>query len=475
MTTIVTQDLNDQYVWVTKEETFDEDGVIISSLINYDDGSDETVTYSNGVKFTSLKVDGEEDANTWESIEESYTEIGQVASRLTVYDDTTTKTETFTNGVKTFMVQNDPNDTDSWERIDTYFDAAGKFGRRVQINDDGTTTETEYLDGMRIKVVQQDPSDPLAGDFGAKSWDRIESFFDQIGVIESKIQQNDDRTTITTDYVGGIQSRKIFQDFTDPFGGQDTGAMNWDVVEVNFDEAGIIQRRHQTNDDGSTLQIEYVNGVKTRMLLNDEPATGNPDDLGVKSWDQIDIYYDNGGDVTQKIVSNDNGTVTTTSYLNGIVTHMVQEDRSPHSQARDWVRVDTYYDEGGTIDYRVTDFDDGRLKTEVFENGILDSVVIDDLGNAEEWSTMAFVYGVDGQLAGQGTAYDDGDWVFNEYTSGVQVARHEYDGDDDLPWVGKTTTYNEDGTTDEFFYMTEEELPAEFGNYQIEAAYVAGA
>ena len=447
MTTIVREDLDNQFVWASIEDTYDEDGVLVSSIVLNDDGSEESITYIGGVASVSVLIDGAQDANDWDRIETSFTETGDVASRLTVFDDTTTMTESYLNGVRFFMQQTDPLDNFLWNNVDVYFDLNGKFDRRVQFNDDGTTVETEFIDGLRIKMVQQDLSDPLAGDFGAKSWDRIESYFDEAGVIESKIQQNDDRTTITTDYLGGIQSKKVYQDFSDPFnmqGGQ-TGAQNWDRAEVSYDAAGIIEHRLQINDDGSTLEVFYVDGIKTRMTLNDEPASGNPDDLGVKSWDQIDIYYENGSEISQKFVTNDDGTTSDTTYVNGIISHTVQRDLSEDGDARDWVQIDTYYDVAGTIDYRVTNYDDGRLKTEVFENGILDSVVIDDVQDAEDWSQKTFLYDIDGALLGQGSLYDDGDWVYNEFVSGTQVARHDYDGDDSLPWVGKTIHYDADG------------------------------
>ena len=80
-----------------------------------------------------------------------------------------------------------------------------------------------------------------------------------------------------------------------------------------------------------------------------------------------------------------------------------------------WDVITTYFDQDGVIQAKITAFDDGSQREDLYAGGVLDRVVTTDADIASggaslyDWETITVYYGPDGSKVADETIYD-GEW-----------------------------------------------------------------
>ena len=287
------------------------------------------------------------DEFTWTRIETSVDDDGLTEYRLTEYDDGTVTFEDFDAGVLRLVEQRDegpggsPSDARPWQVIQTYFDTNGQIESRFQHNDNGIMVFTEYEDGVRRRHEQVDLG-PSGSPSDVKPWERIETFYDTNGVIEARHQVNDDGTKVLTQYENGVRIRKEQIDLTST--GDTSDVKPWERIETYYDANGVIEGKSQVNDDGRVIAILYENGSAITRIVRDTDGMGNSSDLW--DWDRIIIDYDPEGRVAARSTEYDDGDITAVLFEDGNRAFKFELDGD---DSEDWVSRETIYNPDGSI------------------------------------------------------------------------------------------------------------------------------
>ena len=413
---VVRTDEENRYSWDQIRSTY-VDGVLSDRLINYDNGTTAQTSYMDGVRFRMLQSDGQLDggAKTWDTIETFYGPDGSVAGRVTMYDNGVIKEESFVNGTISQVTQYDnpqyagSGGAKSWDSIVAYYDAEGQMTGRVTTYDNGIVREESFENGVRSHTRQMDNPEDAAGS-GSKSWDTIDTYYGATGDLLAQVTRYDN---------------------------------------------GIVR------------ETEYENGVRARVLQLDNPQ--DDEGTGVKSWTSIETFYDPAGQVEARITNYDDGRLRQDSFENGIRTNTeIQDNAYGGGESQyPWTAINISYDETGKIAAKHTIYDDGRVKTDSYEDGVRTSSTIEDRflfnGGNYDWDQQQFVYAEDGSVASREISYDNGDAVQSVYDNGLRIERSEFDGDGSEAWLGRTTSYNADGSVASTqTYASQSELPEDF-------------
>ena len=237
---------------------------------------------------------------------------------------------------------------------------------------------------------------------------------------------------------------------------------DWEYKEDIYFRGKLIEEKIGYAD-GVTLTNKYEKGILLSSIRQD--SINNPD---LNEWSSIETYYENGS-IFARITNFDDGRYKYEAFEGGVLkTSSLRDD--PYSEgpgAYDWTSIETSYDQNGIIESQHTLYDDARLQIDLYVDGVLTTTTVEDKflfdGGNYDWDEQLFVYNSDGELALSETTYDDGDAVQEIYTDDLLVARSEFDGDNSESWVGRTTTYNEDGrVASTTAYNTYSDLPADF-------------
>ncbi len=360
------------------------------------------------------------------------------------------------------IVRYDTDNKYNWDTIEEYYDVDVLIAK-ITNYDDGTIKEEQWAGGIRTQTSQYD--NPGSGTDGVKTWDSIDSYFDFSGQLEARVTQYDNGVIREEQFQDGIRTQT--SQYDNPGSGSD-GAKNWDTIDIYFDQSGVMEARVTHYDNGVIREEQFQDGVRSQTTQYDNPGTGSD---GVKSWDQIQTFYETDGTIAAKVTTNDNGTINEVLYQNGVKEVLNQYDNPGAGSpgAKIWDSVHTYYNEDGTKAARVTNYDDGREKEELWNEGVREATILRDNPNtggdgAYSYSEIATFFDFNGDKAARVATYDNGDATQHLYDMGDLSQYMQFDGDGSEDWTGRVTNYAEDGSVLSVeTYETIGDLPPEFG------------
>ena len=358
------------------------------------------------------------------------------------------------------QVRLDDQNRYSWDNIRSVFQD-GILTNRFISYDNGTTAQSFYMDGKRVEMIQTDSQ--LNG--GAKSWDTIKSYYGPDGALAARVTIYDNGLFKEETFENGVRSKTIQMDNPqDPNG---AGVKSWDVIETYYDQEGQIEARITQYDNGIFKEESFEAGVRTyvRQMDNPQDLEGN----GAKNWDTIETYYDASGQIEARLINYDDGRVRQDSFENGVRTATEIQDGAYEGGEGNyaWTAMNMYYDENGALAHKFTVYDDGRVRQDDYIDGVRHTSIIEDKyifnGGNYNWDTQHFVYDDSGSVAERQVTYDDGDEMLQTYVDGNLIQKSEYDGDNSEAWLGRVTTYNDDGSVASTeTYNDTFELPEDF-------------
>jgi len=407
-----------------------------------------------------------ENRYSWDQIRSTYVD-GVISDRLVRYDNGTTAQTSFMDGVRFRMEQTDSQlegGVKTWDGIETFYGPDGSVAGRVTMFDNGVIKEESFQSGIRSQVAHYD-SPQFAGIAGAKPWDSIVAYYDAAGQMAGRITTLDNGIVREESFANGVRVH-LRQTDTAP-GDAGAGVKLWDTIDTYYDANGDMAARLTQYDTGIVREEEFDAGTRTRLVQMD-----NPEDAfgtGVKAWDRIETYYDEDGLIGARITTYDDGRVRQDSFENGVRTSTEIQDNafgSGESQYA-WTAINISYDQNGKIAEKSTIYDDGRVRQDRYEDGVRTETTIEDRflfnGGNYDWDTQHLEFAADGSIVSRDVSYDDGDAVQTIYEDGVLVARSEFDGDGSEAWLGRMTTFDEEGAVvSRQTYASQSELPEDF-------------
>lgn len=266
------------------------------------------------------------------------------------------------------------------------------------------------------------------------------------------------RSTAFPDYFGvreyfenGIPTETKLKD-----GFVGSGVKPWDEMIFSYDENGNIISRETKFDDGRSVTEEFELGVRETLQ----------DFAQKKPWETIDTSYDENGNKSERKIVYDNGIVKQELFEDGKRVQVIMRDNPDvdGDGVKNWSSIDTSYDQNGKMIKRVTDFDNGINRLEIFEDGQRVSTVHQDLDNVKNWHKIETLYDA-GKITQKRVDYDNGDINISLYSDGVRTQILQYDGDDSASWQLQVVDILADGEREITRYASFDEIPAELLNY----------
>jgi hypothetical protein len=351
-----------------------------------------------------------------------------------------------------------------WDTIQTYFGPDGSIAARLTMYDNGVIKEESFENGVRSQTAQYD--NPQLGDAaGAKAWDSIIAYYDAQGNMAARLTTYDNGVIYEENFENGI--RTFSRQLDNPGDAFGEGVKSWESIDSYYGADGELAARLTKYDNGVVREQEYEGGVRTYMRQMDNPGDGSGN--GAKVWDTIETYYDEAGQISARLTNYDDGRVRQDYFENGVRSYTeIQDGAYGEGEGQyAWTAINISYDETGKIAQKSTIFDDGRVREESFENGVRTETTIEDRflfnGGNYSWDQQHFVYAEDGSVASREISYDNGDARLTTYEDGLLSQRSDFDGDGSHDWLGRTITYNDDGSVLSVqTYDTASELPEDF-------------
>ncbi len=387
------------------------------------------------------------------------------------------------------VIREDTLDQFPWAVIETTTDEAGLLVERLIRFDNGVVRAEVFEDGVRTLTIQRDESP----DGSAVPWNEVVTVFDadehvarrstsfDNGAIREELFENGVRTlttevdespdgsavpwqSIVTEFDGfgqparrvtqldnGTMREETFENGAPTFAwqvdeSQDGSAVPWRDIITEYDSAGRITGR-TTNFDNDTVRNEdFEDGFRTFTFQYDNSTDGS-----AVPWQEINTQYDFDGLIAGRTTNFDNGTVRDEDFENGIRTVTGQFDNSANGDAVPWQDIFTQYDSDGRIEQRTTTFDDGTVRDENFENGELSFIGQFDNsadGSAAIWQDIITEYGADGQVESRTTNFDNETVRDENFENGERSLTWEFDnsaGGSAVPWQSILTEFDPDG------------------------------
>ena len=437
-------DVNDAVSWTEIQTTYDQLGLMVERLTVYDDQSIMHETFEFGQRSNTYRSD-EADAYSWSQIVTDYDWAGQISKRVTDYDDGSHTYEEFLDGQRTMMHQTDVTDAKNWETISTDYDLDGRLINRMINYDDGTYTYESFIDGQRSSMSKADA-------LNVKNWETIGIQYDEAGKISHRLTDYDDGTFKFEQFENGLRTSTYqsdnLVDHVDP--PEDGGAKNWETIETQYDEAGNVSSRLTDYDDGIVKFEQFENGVRSRTHLADNlvDPENPPEDGGVKNWETIDTRYDEAGKISSRLTEYDDGTVTYELFEDGVRTSTYQSDNfvdhvdpPVNGGAKNWETIETFYDESGNVAQKVVTYDNGSEAFTAYENGVRHLTLFEDTEDAFDWDFKFTNYDENGKVSARSTVQDNGDEMALFYEEQALMARVDIDGDGSHSWGAKLIEY----------------------------------
>jgi len=389
MVEVTKYDTNNQFSWTEKTQTFDYvTGELTQDYVLFDNGLTSTDIYANGVRTIGILEDVAVDGGlfNWANKWTQYDETGAVIGVGIEYDNNVIQEDTYEYGVLLNSVRVDRlGDAEIWTRFDLMYGLDGQLVTKIIQFDDGIVRVQNFAEGSRTSTFDYD--NPNDAGTGIKSWDRVETYYDQ---------------------------------------------------------AGAVSKQATFYDNGLLRVTSYQDGQRASVVQRD-----NPDEAGsgVKAWDRIETYFDATGQKSERATFYDNGIIKVQQYTEGQLTQLLQYGEA---DAASWDRIETTFSRsaGSVTKTTLTVGDDGVERVDVREDGKRASLVEIDAsadGTARKWETNARQYDEAGQLAQQRITYDNTDQFVFLYADRAKTQKVEFDGDDSNAWVYRVTDYTADG------------------------------
>ncbi|WMS41846.1 Ig-like domain-containing protein [Acuticoccus sp. MNP-M23] len=234
-------------------------------------------------------------------------------------------------------------------------------------------------------------------------------------------------------YVDGVRNEVLRTDIDD--------VRVWDTVETSYED-GDLARRFKINDAGSSVLVQYEDGVRTDMTRVDASGADS-----TAAWSTIECGFDDAGRLSSRRVVNDDGTERTTTfeYTDGVLSKMTIVDGPGDAGAVPWaIRELTFDDSGRRIERKQVD-DDGTESGRAYEytDGVVTKVTAtgSDDGFLFERSSE---FDADGDLVGRSWVFDDGTVRDDTIVDDALVSRTMTDVPDTRHWTTATFDYDAD-------------------------------
>ena len=406
---------------------YDLSGTLLSTDTLDDDGIRREEVHTGGV-LTEVNYTDENDAVAWGSVNVVFDSDGTVDSFAIDYDDDAGALSAIDNATANFLqpISYDADDSEDW-----MFIVEGRSGSRnwtYEIADNGNQTHTRYRDGIIEKLDQYDFAD-------VEAWRSINTLYDAAGTIVTRFTFNDDGSSYTESFDAGVLTLGRLQD--------DANIYDWFFIETVFDAEGNPSSR--TTDYSSRSTTEFFDeGVLTSIL----EVTGSL---------TVETFYDAEGNATRRETNDGNGN-TSVEILRETT---VQTD---DAGTKSWSQITTVRDGDGVLLERETEFDNGTMRSETFENGVLSertSIQADgdvttlnyengqrvaqfreDVSDAKSWDTISTTYDTDGDQVSKTVIYDNGTITDIRHVDGVIQSHLRTDASDAFGWSEVATVYD---------------------------------
>lgn len=436
MSTIVNDDLDDQFLWSQIVTTTDDEGQIVSRTVLFDDGTSRAEDYTNGVLSSATSYDVQDDQNgvhNWTQMAQEYDGFGNLAERFVELDDGVVILDTYQSGILVGTEKRDESadgTARAWESIAVEYDESGALVDSFTLFDDATVLWKTYENGVISSTLQFDES--FTGD--AKPWSSIQSYFDENGVIEERVIVNDNEILRVDEFENGVISTSLQIDES-----RGNSAQNWSEIRTNYDENGVISDRGLNYDDGMLRVETFEDGVLDTRLWIDESETGD-----AKRWSEISMSFDDNGDRETRFTTYDDGTTREDNFEDGVRATSIQRDESDGGDAVSWSQIFTSYDESGRVSDRVVNNDNGIERHDRYDDGQLErSIKIDNSegGEARTWDSIATHYDDNGDVEFVDMIDDNYDQFLFAYSEGELEHKIERDGNESEDWQFRVSTY----------------------------------
>lgn len=342
-----------------------------------------------------------------------------------------------------YQIREDTADQFIWETIETWYNPGGgnEIADRVTTYDNGIVKTETYSGGVRSMIGQFD--NPNTGGTGVVSWDSIETYFDEGGLIEARFTNYDNGIQRFETFEDGVRSQTSQTDNLDDISGQ--GVKAWSTIDTYYDQGGVIEAMISQYDNGIVREIFYENGIRAHVRLLDNPL--EQIEPGAANWTEISTYYDQNGVIEARITDYDSGILKEEFFEDGMRVSIMQHDNpNGGDSAVSWETNATYYDENGSVEFKFVKFDNGVERETQYDEGDLSRVTRrdnpqDETGGEFNWSEITHVYDA-GDLIFKTKQYDNDDKVVDIYEEGVRDTRLQYDADDSQNWAVRVTDFS---------------------------------
>lgn len=214
----------------------------------------------------------------------------------------------------------------------------------------------------------------------------------------------------------------------------------WNRIITTREETGTVLDRRWEYDDGTVKEEQFVEGILSFSRMTD--AITNPT---ANAWMSIDKYYDGGGSLVALETIYDDGTVRIDQFANGLRTQTTQYDSLSAPQTNSWEEIETYYDENGQVLANVTTFDNGTIKEKLYDAGGLTQISLYDPLNAVSWDTIDSYYTDNAELLARVRVMDTGVITEELFENGTISRIQSSDQNDVFGFDMRTTYFDETG------------------------------
>jgi hypothetical protein len=268
----------------------------------------------------------------------------------------------------------------------------------------GETTQSLFVNGLRQLVVSVDTLD-------ARSWERDEVRYDQAGVIQSRSITYDDGLTTVTDFVDGVRNKVTTTDTRN--------ARDWDVTVRDFTQ-GNLTSTTVLDDNGLQTVTRFADGAVVQRIITDLSVNQRAANFAVS-----DTTYDAAGRVETLRILGDTGLETVTRYHPNGKIDTVTVTNIAHATATFAERV-TQFDANGVM-LRASVLTKAGLETvSTYQAGELVSRIVTDLsddGATASFTVLEQTYGANGRLLNKRQVDDTGLETIQAYHQNGRLAR----------------------------------------------------
>ncbi|MEM6589030.1 MAG: hypothetical protein AAF641_11330 [Pseudomonadota bacterium] len=283
-------------------------------------------------------------------------------------------------------------------------------------------------------------------------WDTITSVFDGDGNLIERFTENDDGTTREQLFENGIVFREVLTDDAV------TSAKPWQSIERSYDPSGNLLDSFELRDDGVTIQKDYQDGQLWTITETDINDDGSQSDA--RSWQSRFREFDDNGDMQFSFEVRDDGVTIEKDFQFGqlwTVTETDLNDDGSQSDARIWESRFTEYNDNGDLLFSFEVRDDGVTIEKDYQFGQLWTVTETDLNDdgsqsdARIWQSRFTEYDDNGDLQFSFEVRDDGVTIQKDYQFGQLWTVTETDLNDDGSqsdariWQFRFTEYDDNG------------------------------